>query len=106
MNAALFGRVCAWCTKAPVGVIFIGWSPIADMPHIQIERAALPRDFSLGKMVAIVSGRTNTWPKPGEARLFSAVSTEQLAPTAVTAVENGCACASWDGVTQHKSGRA
>src|SRR5258708_3312564 len=104
MNAALFGRVCAWCTNAPVGVIFIGWSPIADMPHIQIERAALPRDFSLGKMVAIVSGRTNTWPKPGEARLFSAVSTEQLAPTAVTAGGSGCRRSWWGGGQTQKRG--
>src|SRR6266404_5753764 len=31
MNAALFGRVCAWCIKASVGVMVISWSPIADM---------------------------------------------------------------------------
>src|ERR1700682_1811718 len=30
MKAALFGRVCAWCSKAPVGFVFIGWSPVAD----------------------------------------------------------------------------
>src|SRR6267142_5189859 len=33
MKAALFGRVCAWCSKAPVGVVFIGWSPVADRRH-------------------------------------------------------------------------
>src|SRR6267378_802700 len=31
--AALCGRVCAWCVKAPVRVVFIGWSPVADMRH-------------------------------------------------------------------------
>src|SRR3981189_2348404 len=33
MKAALFGRVCAWCSKAPGGVVFIGWSPVADRRH-------------------------------------------------------------------------
>ena len=44
-----------------------------DLPllicRIQIRRAALPGDFSLGKTVAIVSERPHTWRKRGEARL-------------------------------------
>ena len=63
----LLAEVCAWCIKAAVGLIFIGWSPVLTC-RIQIGPAALRR-YS----VTIVGKRPTLGENEAEARLFSSL---------------------------------
>jgi hypothetical protein len=57
VSQRLFGRDCASCVKAFVCVIFfIDRSPLL-IRRAKIERAALRRNFSLGRTVTIVAER-------------------------------------------------